>query len=75
MSSQQRNETDKWVKAKPGVLPKPTYYPFFLALGLAFLGWGILLGWVVALAGLIIIVLALRGWINILRHEAKRDRH
>jgi hypothetical protein len=27
------------VKAKPEELPHPTYWPFFLALGLMFLGW------------------------------------
>lgn len=57
------------VKAKPEVLPEPTYWPFFLAMGLAFLGWGLLTTWLISLAGFIILVIALTGWINILRHE------
>lgn len=57
------------VKAKPEVLPEPTYWPFFLAMGLAFLGWGLLTTWLISLAGFIIFVIALAGWINILRHE------
>ena len=62
------SQTEK-VKAKPEVLPEPTYWPFFLAMGLAFLGWGLLTTWLISLAGFIIIVIALIGWINILRHE------
>ena len=57
------------VKAKPEVLPEPTYWPFFLAMGLAFLGWGLLTTWLISLAGFIILIVALTGWINILRHE------
>ena len=57
------------VKAKPEILPKPTYWPFFLALGIVFLGWGLLTTWLISLAGLIILITALTGWLNILRHE------
>lgn len=57
------------VKAKPDQLPEPTYWPFFLALGLAFAGWGLLSGWFVSAGGLIVFVTALIGWINNLRHE------
>jgi hypothetical protein len=57
------------VKAKPEELPCPTYWPFFLALGLMFLGWGLLTTWLISVAGLIVFVISLIGWINILRHE------
>jgi len=57
------------VKAKPEELPEPTYWPFFLAMGIAFLGWGLLTTWLISLAGFIILIIALTGWINILRHE------
>ncbi len=57
------------VKAKPEVLPEPTYWPFFLALGIVFLGWGLLTTWLISLAGFIIMIISLTGWINILRHE------
>ena len=62
------SQTEK-VKAKPEVLPEPTYWPFFLAMGIAFLGWGILTTWLISLAGFIVLVVSLIGWINILRHE------
>jgi hypothetical protein len=58
-----------WEKAKPEILPRPTYWPFFLAMGLVFLFWGLLTTWVVLLAGILIFVTALAGWINQLRHE------
>ena len=63
-----QTQVDK-VKAKPETLPEPTYWPFFLALGLVFLGWGLLTTWLISLAGFIVLVVSLMGWINILRHE------
>lgn len=57
------------VTAKPARIPEPTYWPFFLALGLAFAGWGLLSTWIVSVGGLIAVVIALIGWINCLRHE------
>lgn len=56
-------------KAKPEKLPKPTYWPFFLALGLTFIAWGLLTTWYFSVAGLIVFVVSLIAWINILRHE------
>ncbi|MVN22516.1 hypothetical protein [Mucilaginibacter arboris] len=58
-----------WEKAKPEVLPKPTYWPFFLVMGLTFMFWGMLTTWVILTAGILIFITALAGWINILRHE------
>ncbi len=58
-----------WEKAKPEVLPGPTYWPFFLAMGLTFIFWGLLTTWVILVAGVIIFVIALTGWINQLRYE------
>jgi hypothetical protein len=60
---------DSWEKAKPEHLPKPTYWPFFLAMGLAFIFWGLLTTWVILVTGGIIFVISLVGWINILRYE------
>ena len=58
-----------WEKARPEILPKPTYWPFFLAMGLAFIFWGLLTTWVVLIAGGLIFITALIGWINQIRHE------
>ncbi len=58
-----------WEKARPVKLPRPTYWPFFLAMGLAFIFWGLLTTWVVLSAGCLIFITSLTGWINVLRHE------
>ncbi len=63
------NSGNEKVKAKPEVLPEPTYWPFFLAMGISFLGWGLLTTWLISLAGFIVLVISLTGWINIIRHE------
>ena len=59
----------KMVKAKPEKLPEPTYWPFFAAVGLMFLFWGLITMWIISAAGLIIFFISLFKWINILRHE------
>jgi hypothetical protein len=61
--------TEEMIRAQPEKMPAPTYWPFFMALGLAFGGWGLLSTWLVSVGGLIVFVVALIGWINILRHE------
>ena len=58
-----------WEKAKPEKLPGLTYWPFFLAMGLTFMFWGMLTTWVILTAGFLIFTVALFGWINQLRHE------
>ncbi|QJD78442.1 cytochrome c oxidase subunit 4 [Spirosoma rhododendri] len=61
---------ENWEEARPKQLPRPTYWPFYLAMGLAFMGWGVKAGWLIAGAGLIIFTIALTGWITDLRHES-----
>jgi hypothetical protein len=65
------NQQIERVKAKPECLPEPTYWPFFTAIGIMFLGWGLLTTWLISAAGLIILVIALTGWINNLRYERR----
>jgi hypothetical protein len=58
-----------WKTARPEKLPRPAYWPFFLALGVSFLVWGILTSWIISVAGLVVMIIALMGWITELRHE------
>lgn len=60
-------------KAKPEKLPQPTYWPFFLAFGVALVFWGILTNWVVSLIGAILFILSIRGWIIELFFENKKE--
>ena len=65
----EKNADKETVKAKPQKLPKPTYWPFFLAMGIMFMAWGLVTFWLISLAGFVVFVISLIGWINILRHE------
>lgn len=55
--------------AKPAHLPEPTFWPFFMAIGITFIAWGLISTWMIAVGGLIVFIISLVGWINILRHE------
>lgn len=66
---EEETKPEEFVKARPEKLPKPTYWPFFSALGILFMCWGLLTIWIITVAGLIIFIISLAGWINILRHE------
>ena len=61
--------TSRIAKAKPEKLPEPTYWPFFMAVGLIFMLWGLVTIWIISVAGFIIFTISLIGWINILQHE------
>ena len=51
-------------KAQPEELPKQTYWPFFLALGVVLIFWGILTSWIVTGIGFILFGIAITGWIT-----------
>lgn len=55
--------------ARPEQLPEPTYWPLFLAIGITFIGWGLISFWIISVGGAIVLIISLVGWINILRHE------
>ena len=50
-------------------LPRPTYWPAVLAFGITLFAWGFVTTFYITLAGLLIIFLALGGWIGDLLHE------
>lgn len=57
-----------WSLPKPETLPHPTYAPIMLAAGIILLLWGVVTSWMVSLAGLGLLTLALIIWIGALRH-------
>jgi hypothetical protein len=59
----------EFVKAKPEILPKPTYMPFLLAFSLLLFGWGLLVNFIISAAGLLGMFISLYGWIKELLHE------
>jgi hypothetical protein len=52
-------------------LPRPTYFPAGLAMGVTFLFWGLITTWVVLLVGVALFIAALAGWITEIRHGYK----
>jgi hypothetical protein len=57
-----------WSRLDHIELPKPTYWPAVLALGITFLVWGLVTSVLLSGIGLILFALALAGWIGDLRH-------
>ena len=60
-------------KAQPEELPKPTYWPFFLALGVVLIFWGILTSWIVTGIGFILFGIAITGWITEIYKELSKS--
>ncbi len=67
----QNNPSEKgygWHKPQPERLAKPTYWPVVMALGITFLGLGLVTTLLISGVGFVLIVLALAGWIKEIRH-------
>jgi hypothetical protein len=62
----------KWVPLPAEHLPRPTYFPAGLAMGITFLFWGLITSWVVFVVGVALFIASLAGWITEIRHERKR---
>ncbi len=60
-----------WSRPQPAVLPRPTYWPVVMALGITFVAWGILTTWIITAVGALLFVLALVGWIGEIKHEQR----
>jgi uncharacterized membrane protein YccC len=61
-----------WEPLSPEHLPRPTYFPAGLAMGIAFLFWGLITSWVTFVVGLTLFIASLAGWIAEIRYERKR---
>jgi len=60
-----------WEQLPSEPLPHPTYFPAGLAMGTAFLFWGLITSWVVLVVGLVLFAASLAGWITEIRNERK----
>jgi len=63
----------EFVKAKPEILPEPSYMPFLLAVSLLFVGWGLLSTWIISVGGLIGIGVSIYGWIKAMLYERRNE--
>jgi hypothetical protein len=57
-----------WEQLPAAHLPRPTYWPIVLAVGIMFLAWGIVTTIAITIIGLALLALGLGGWIGELRH-------
>jgi hypothetical protein len=57
-----------WERLPAAHLPRPTYWPVVLAVGVMFLAWGIVTTIAITIIGLVLFALGLGGWIGELRH-------
>jgi hypothetical protein len=62
-----------WQELPDEPLPHPTYFPAGLAMGVAFIFWGLISNFVVSLVGIALFAAALAGWITDIRHEHKSN--
>ena len=58
-----------WGVPLPAEIPRPTYFPASMALGLTLLFWGLITSPVVLGAGVLVVTGSLIGWIGEMRHE------
>jgi len=61
----------KWEALPAEHLPRPTYFPAGLAMGIAFIFWGLITSLVVFVVGLALFIASLAGWITEIRYERK----
>jgi hypothetical protein len=59
-----------WTVPHPEELPKPTFWPAFLAFAVTFLLWGIVTSPIITTVGGLLLVVSLAGWIGDIRHES-----
>ena len=58
-----------WSRPRPAVIPRPTYWPAGMALGVTFLLWSVVSSPVILAAGALLVVVSLIGWIGEIVHE------
>ena len=58
-----------WTLPKPARLPRPTYWPVAMALGITFVFWGLVASPAISVIGLALTGVALAGWIGELLRE------
>lgn len=62
-------EPETWAAPRPEKIPRPTYWPAIMSLGIAFVLFGVVTSWAFSAAGLVMFVLSLAKWIAELVHD------
>ena len=58
-----------WHAPKPETLPKPTYWPAVMALGITFIAMGFVTSLLISGVGLLLFAISLAGWVGEIIHE------
>ncbi len=69
------NETQAWSQALPARLPRRTYTPAVVSLGLVLLLWGLITSPILIGAGIGLVGVGVAGWIEELQSEGRDERH
>jgi hypothetical protein len=71
--SAQNSERDNWKttgpKAPPETIPPPTVYPATLSLGVTMMAFGVVTSLIITLAGTVIFLFGVAGWVEDLRND------
>jgi hypothetical protein len=59
---------DSWNKPLPEKLPRPTYWPFIVSLGIMMMAMGVVTDFAVTIVGFFLFIIAIAGWIGELQH-------
>lgn len=71
MPNEQTPPSD-WEPLPPEHLPRPTYFPAGLAMGITFVFWGLITSSIILTVGLLLFIASLAGWITEIRYERKQ---
>lgn len=71
-NSPQLNEG--WVRPKPEILPRPTYWPVIMALAITLFGLGIISSILILAIGVVLFIVSLIGWIGDIRNELREEQ-
>ncbi len=63
-----------WSLAQPAEIPKPTYWPIVMALGITLFAWGVVTSLIISFVGLVLFVLSLVGWLGDIQDEHTKER-
>jgi hypothetical protein len=73
MNTQREKVPEGWETLPDEKLPRPTYFPAGLAMGVTFFFWGFITSSVILAVGAALFVASLAGWITEIRRERRES--
>jgi hypothetical protein len=72
----ERARREGWTAAKPETLPRRrTVWPAAAALGIVLIFFGVVTAWLVVIAGVLLLGIAVVGWIDEVRYDLGEEPH